>query len=714
MLTAALMLPLLAAGPGAASAGAAARMRVQQLQLVFPLVADDAALRRYTAAVTTPGSPLYEHYRSIPWLARRFGASARTKTRLVAYLRRAGAADIRLDATGLFVDAKLPATTAERLFSTSPRSVHAARAARFTAPASPVSVPARLRGLVTGVVGLDTRPVAAAPALTHAAPASMTGTPSQARTADVSPQTTSGYDPASGIPTGCAAGEAAGGFTPDQYLTAYNYGPLQSTGTLGQGERVALIEIDGFRARDVDTFAQCFGLSVPKINAFGVGFSKPLSPGGEATLDLEVLDAAAPDLASIDVYESRPEASNVLMALTTPLQTSGYKPDVISASLGLCEQQTLQAVGRSGINATEAALEEAADSGITFLAATGDYGSADCATSNSSQATPEPKLAVNYPASSPYVTGVGGTNLVLNSANAIQSQVVWNDGSAITPVAAGGGGFSKLFARPSYQTGTVVENQRTVPDVALLADVAPGYDVYCSAVPDCVNQNQSNPWQTVGGTSAATPLFAGGLALIDELLRLHELQGLGLVNPLLYNIGRNPAQAPQVFDDVAIGTNDVGPYIQADAQPLGCCQSVAGYDAATGWGGVNLNALAQTALSTELPTAGVSVTVPAGQRPVSDQHVLATVSCSGACLFTAYARVTIGRGQPFTDHASLFHMTRPGTRTVTINFSKGQLTRLASALNSGTRVTATVTGAIVDPSYNIERQSPQGHLTITS
>lgn len=710
-----------------ASAGAAvpqsSRARSTRLQLVLPLVADDAALKRYTTAVTTPGSPLYGRHRSIAWLAREFGASPANEQRVVSYLRQAGAADVRIDKTGLFVDATMAQARAERLFSSNERDFRSARGARYSAPAEQPAIPAGLRGLITGVVGLDTEAVAQTPALLHdTARAATSGANANDAvltdrlSAQISPTptaTSSGYDPVSGTVSGCASAESAGGFTPDQYLTAYSYGALQSAGALGQGERVALIEIDGFRESDITTFAQCFGLAVPRINAFGVGVKHALSPGGEATLDLEVLDAAAPDLQSIDVYESQPEASNVLMALTAPLQTSGYKPQIISASLGLCESQTLQAVGRSGINATEAALEEAADSGITFLAASGDYGSADCASSNSSSAAPDPQLAVNYPASSPYATGVGGTNLVLTSANTIQSSLVWNDGAAITPVAASGGGFSSLFSRPSYQTGTVVENERTVPDVALLADVAPGYDVYCSAQPDCINQGSQNPWQTVGGTSAATPLLAGGLALIDQLLRQRSQGGLGLVNPLLYTIGRNPTEAALVYYGVASGSNDVGPYIESDGAPLGCCTAVPGYNAATGWGGINLQELSLQAEAVEPTLSQVSVTVPGAQKPVSATYINATVTCSAACLFTAFSRVTIGTGTPFTDHAALYHLTGPGTKTVKIPFSAGQLTKLKAALAAGTSVTATVTGAIVDPAYNIERQSPQGHLKIT-
>ena len=683
----------------------------RRLQLVLPLVARDSGLSAFASAVTTPGSPRYGDYRSIQWLARRFGASSATRSRVVAYLRHVGASHIRLDATGLFVDAKLPAGTAQRLFSTTLGDYRSGRSA-YTAPTAGVSIPRGLRGLVTGVVGLDTQAIAAVPSSTRhtgsggASPGPGSASPDQATTTS-----SSAYSPETGAPSGCAAGVAAGGFTPNQYLTAYGYNSLQAAHTLGQGERVALIEIDGYRPSDIATFAHCFGLHEPKIAAFSAGVSHPLQPGGESTLDLEVLTAAAPYLQSIDVYESQPQASSVLLALTQPLQTPGFKPQVISASLGLCESQTIDAVGNAGVKASEAALEEASASGISVLAASGDYGSADCVNSSGANALPEPQLAVNYPASSPWVTAVGGTNLALTPQNTILSQVVWNDASAI-PGASGGGGFSQLFQRPSYQGKTVASNRRALPDVALLADIAPGYDVYCTAAPDCVNSTDTSPWQTVGGTSAATPLLAGGFALIDELLRGRQLDGLGLANPLLYEIGRNPAQAPSVFDDVTVGSNDVGPFIQASLEPLGCCAAATGFDEASGWGGVNVAGLAQVALSTERPLVNVGVSVNPAQRPYTAHGVFARVSCSGACLMGALATIRIGRGKPFTDFSNLYHLAKAGRKLVKVTFRAGQLKQLKAALAKHTEATVAVAGAIVDAGGNVERRTASTTLRI--
>jgi kumamolisin len=704
-LVAAVMIAAVRPTPARAAAGSPAPAG-QQLQLVLPLVADQAGLQRFATAVDTPGSPDYGQYESIARLAARFGASQTTRRRVVRLLRAVGARDVRIDATGLFADARLSARRAHRLFGTASARVGGARAARHTAPASRISVPRSLRGLVTGVVGLDTTPVVQPPQVRG----SVGGLFRDELTSPGSGYVCSTTTPCAGVPSGCPIATSAGGFTPNQYLSAYGFTTLEQAASAGRGERVALIEIDGFRTKDVDTFAHCFGLSVPKINGFGVGsVGKPLPPGGEATLDLEVLDAAAPGLKSIDVYESRSDAADTLMALTRPLQNPGFKPDVISASLGLCEAFTVQDVGNAGIRSAESALEEAAASGISFLAASGDDGSADC----TSDGMPTNQLAVNFPASSPWTTAVGGTNFQLDAQNAIVSgsEVVWNDGTVV-PGAAGGGGVSTLFARPAYQNAVVSGGRRAVPDVAMLADIAPGYTIYCSATPSCLNGHSPNPWQTVGGTSAATPLLAGGFALIDQLLRVHQLQPLGLANPLLYRIGGTASLVSQVFNDVTIGSNDVGPFV--GGQPLGCCAAATGYDEASGWGSVNLGGLATQALASQPKIVNVGLSLPATQHPGAAGQISAVITCSGPCLVDAAAAIRIASHRPFVVHSRLYRLARAGTRTTTITFSGKQRTQIRMALAKHQRVLAGVQGAVVDPAGNVERRSRSIVVSINS
>lgn len=695
-LAALLVCACLTAAPVRAATWVGAAPPTGTIALALPLKANIAGLERFASAVSTPGSAQYGRYESVPALAARFGASSATRARVVGYLRSAGATSVKVDVTGLFADATMKIGQAQRLFGTALSRYRTARAGRFVAPSSPSRIPAALRSAVTGVVGLDTQPVFGTPGAilpSGAAWPHTAGSPATEHPADES-----GYPQRTGVPAGCTAATSQSGFTPNQYLTAYGYAPLQGAGLRGQGERVALIEIDGFKYSDLRRFASCFGLSIPAINGFGVGLKRPLSAGGESTLDLEVLDAAAPGLKAVDVYESRPSAVDVLKSLTAPLSNGATKPDVISASLGSCEPATLVTIGYSGLRMVEASLALAASSGISVLASSGDDGSSACLDPSG---RPLPGLAVSYPASSPWVTGVGGTNVSLNPANQIVSQEVWNDAPLV--VAAGGGGLSDLFRRPDYQNGTVGPNRRAVPDVSMLADVAPGYEIYCTASRDCVSGKHDNPWTQVGGTSAAAPLLAGGLALIDQNLRQHRQQNIGLANPLLYKTDHLP-QGPTAISDVVANSNDLGESI--GGKPFGCCTAGPGFDYASGLGSVNVGGLAAIAQTLVPGLATVGVRVPRQPHPVVSRRLLARVSCSGRCLVGAFTRLQVGRSRSrITEKSTAYLLRRAGRRTVTIPFSASALGRLRAALARHARVTATVYGALLDPTGAVDVRS---------
>jgi kumamolisin len=666
----------------------------QQIGLVLPLTADVSGLQRLATNVNTPGSPEYGQFQSLSALAKRFGASPSVRNRVVSFLRGAGATGVKIDATGLFADATMNAAAAERLFGTSLARFHAARAGRYIAPTSAPRIPAGLSGAVAGVVGLDTRPVFARRQTMVAHARFRPGAAGASRNNIVS-----GYSPRSGTPEGCAPAVGAGGFTPNQYLTAYGYEPLRQGGITGQGERVALIEIDGFRYSDLKAFASCYGLRVPKIRAYGVGLKRPLAPGGESTLDLEVLDAAAPGLKEVDVYESRTRASDVLRSLTAPLQNHGRTPQVISASLGTCEPALVASIGYAGVRAVEGALATAAAAGISVLASSGDDGSTACLGASG----PIDTLAVSYPASSPFVTGVGGTNVELNATNAIVNQIVWNDGPI--DLAASGGGKSGLFTRPTYQRGIVPINRRIVPDVSLLADVQPGYEIYCTVKPDCADPTHNSPWVAVGGTSAAAPLFAGGLALTDEVLRKRHRQELGVANNLLYTIARTPS-VRAVFSDVIANDNDLSPYL-GDRKPLGCCSAGPGFDYASGLGSVDVSALAALASVLQPKLAAIAVSVPK-QHPLAARRLSAKLWCSRRCVASAFAWISVGHARPVKLRSDTLVFKGAKTKTVKMRLSPGNVHKIRDGLRAHRTVTATVFGEILDSGGNVESIS-RGH-----
>lgn len=681
--------------------GAAAAQK--PLSLVLPLKTDKAGLERFATAVSTPGSPEYGQFESVAALAARFGAPPRERAKVLRYLRASGASQVKIDGTGLYADATMSVGLVHRLFGADLAEfrTNAASAARFVAPTSAVHIPAGLAGAVTGVVGLDTRPLDSGQSeIPKPAPlvagAGVTGSA-------VNPG--SAYQPRTGTASGCAGGLASGGFTPNQYQGAYGFGPLTAAGLNGTGERVALIEINGYRASDIRAFASCFGLSVPKISQYGVGIKRPLSPvNGETTLDLEVLTAAAPGLKGIDVYESHPLASDVLHALTVPLRNRGRKPDVISASLGSCEADAKHAIGGKNITTVESALQMAAASGISVLSSSGDAGSTSCF---SLEGIPEPRQAVSFPASSPWVTSVGGTNFTLNPDNSLYSQDVWN-----SPSGAGGGGYSILFKRPGYQEGFTAARHRVVPDVAMLADTSPGYAIFCTAKGDCEGAPPTGPWGEFGGTSAGTPLLAGGLAVIDEALRKSGRQDIGLANPLFYKIARSPS-APLVLKDVTTGNDDVFALATNGQRTVGCCDAAVGFDPASGLGGVIMYELSAAANAIVPRLVAVGVGLPRQLHPVRDRHLLADVSCSGRCLMGAYADIYVGRLR-LRQYSGVYLLKRRSHRTIRIGLDSKTLGKLRSALRRHERITATIFGAVVDPSGNIERRSRGRSLTITS
>jgi kumamolisin len=659
-----------------------------QLTLVVPLVADDAGLRRFALAVSTPGSPLYGQFAPVSELAARFGAKPAAAAIVVRYLRGLGAHGVQLSPTRMFVQASLSVAMAERTFGARLALMRDSGGSQFVAPRAPsAGLPPALRGLATGVVGLDTQPLEARAQLQslHGAWRVAAGPP---RAPD---QTPSGYEPRTGTPAGCAGGVNTNGFTPKQYLTAYDYDALHNAGLRGAGERVALIEIDGFRSSDVATFGSCFGIHIPRIRTYTVGFRHPLAPGGETTLDLEVLSAAAPKLASIDVYENSGDAAHVLQAFSAPLTATGPAPQVISASLGICEPFLYAAAGPAGIQAVERDLELAASSGITVLAAAGDQGSSACVKDDGSVV---PMLAVSYPASSWWVTAVGGTNFDLNAANQITGEQAWND-AQLHP-SAGGGGLSVLpFGRPPYQHSVVSLNVRAVPDVSLLADLAPGYAIYCTASgdPTC------GGWGAVGGTSAASPLLAGGLALVDQELAQRHREPLGLVNPVIYALAGS-SLGSTIFHDVSSGDNDLGQWLPADSnhpsgQALGCCTAAAGYDEATGWGSLDLGAFDQAALAIMPAAPAVSLSLLPGQHPLRAHAIYARLGCSASCRAYVGGFLVFGSGN-FVLYSSFRHVGRRGTHVFRIALNARDLQKARAALAAHRPAYAVLSGIAID------------------
>jgi subtilase family serine protease len=571
--------------PATASAGPAASDHTIELLLELR---HPRGLDRFVKAVSDPTSPRYRGYASVESLARRFGASRANRRTALSWLAARGLHGT-MGPSGTYLTVPLTRRRAERLL---PRPAGATASA---AGRPERGVPAGLRGAVSSVAILGEQPRA----FKNVALASRARPPKE-------PREYSSVRPHTGTARGCAAGRIGPGggidppFTPNQFARAYGIDAMRRRGLRGQGQTVALVEIDGFRRRDIAAFDRCFGTATPPIRVVPVfPVRHPFSGGTETTLDLEVLTTAAPRLKRIDVYEGLGTQGGILLTAASALGSQGNRPDVISVSLGICEPMySGHLVIRRALNSVFAT---AAGAGISVLVAAGDTGSSGCRVNGEEGTTALPVRAVSLPSSSPFVTAVGGTNLKLSPKNRIADEFVWNDSPLLA--GAGGGGASVLTAtRPWWQRAPGLERfgvGRIVPDIAALADVFPGYAYYCTS-PECGELPQfADPgWTSIGGTSAATPLMAAATVLADQFAARRGQAQVGFLNPLLYRLGAARRARRGTFFDVRRGDDDLGRLLPANVgggRRLGCCAAGRGYDWASGWGSLKAVGFAKAA-----------------------------------------------------------------------------------------------------------------------
>jgi hypothetical protein len=252
-----------------------------------------------------------------------------------------------------------------------------------------------------------------------------------------------------------------------------------------------------------------------------------------------------------------------------------------------------------------------------------------------------------------------------------------------------------------------------VPDVAMLADVRPGYAVYCTS-PDC-HRSSTYPWASVGGTSAAAPLFAAGIALADQALRAQDKEYLGFLNPVLYAAAAH--WTPSIFNDVTRIGNDVGSFLPGGGGPLGCCTARTGYDEASGLGSVDMAGLEQVAAFVQPHRLGdIKVRVLPHQHPLARNLLELRISCSEAC--RAIADVVVkppGKGaRLFEIYSARFALHQRGSKTVRLRFSTAQLRSLRSAEAHHHSITAVAYGVLTSPTGAFEKYSAPAPFTITS
>ena len=340
---------------------------------------------------------------------------------------------------------------------------------------------------------------------------------------------------------------------------AISYYPLQvaqlydfPAGLDGTGQSVAIVELGGgYASQDIQEYFSGQGLPVPSVLSISVdgATNSPTGstsgPDTEVMLDIEVMGSAAPK-AQIYVYFAPNTDAGFVDAVSTAVHDMQHVPSIVSISWGDAESSWTP----QGAQALDQAFMDAATVGVTVLAAAGDGGSSDGVSDGLAH--------VDFPASSQYVLGCGGTQLTSSGAGGISNEVVWNDQPS---GGATGGGISDVYPLPTWQDRANIPSSanpggrvgRGVPDVAGDADPSTGYTVLVDG-----------QTITVGGTSAVAPLWSGLLARLNQKLG----RPAGFLNPLIYGLSSPDATD---FRDVVSGNN-------------GAYKAGPGWDACSGWG----------------------------------------------------------------------------------------------------------------------------------
>jgi len=382
-----------------------------------------------------------------------------------------------------------------------------------------------------------------------------------------------------------------------QLQVAYDLGPLFRRGITGAGETIVIVDSYGSPTirHDLAVYDAHYGLPAPPSFTI-IQPAGPVPPykknadfegwAGETTLDVQMAHTMAPG-ANILLVETPVSETEGVTGFPQIVRAENYVidhnlGDVISQSFGATEETFPNA---ASVRALRSAYLNAAAHGVTVLAATGDDGVTDVGLD---QVTFYTHRVVDWPASDPLVTAVGGTQLHLDAVgNHTSPDTVWNDtynvaqnelayGNAGPNPDASNGGVSKIFARPWYQNGVarVVGNARGLPDITMSA-----------ACNGAIQNYQSFPgsptgWYLSCGTSEATPLFAGIVALADQVAG----HSLGLINPALYAMkaGNAPGLVP-----VTSGNNTVTFTQGGHTYTIVGYQARRGFNLASGLGTVN-------------------------------------------------------------------------------------------------------------------------------
>ena len=645
------------------------------LALTLPLRNTDQ-LADLLRGLYDPKDSRFGHYLSPDEFTARFGPTAEDYAAVAEFARAHGLQVTAVHPNRTILEVAGPVQTVEETFGVNLGRYQSTAGRQFYAPDAEPSVPAALFGRVSGVLGLDS--------------ASTRHPLYRVRRHALVPLATSAL-------TG-----PAGGLAPTGITTAYNLNTVKETGS---GQTLGLFELDGYTSGDITAYEDQFGLPhVLLQNILVGGFNgKPTATEGplEVTLDIDMQAALAPNAAKILVYEA-PNTDAGLIACYNKIASDNLAKE-ISTSWADYETATSAQI----VSSENKAFMQMAAQGQSIYAASGDTGSyADGA-----------NLVVLDPGSQPYMVGVGGTTLSTNTDGSYASETTWNDYGGD----GSGGGISMNWAIPSYQAGVVSPaslgstTMRNVPDVSLDADPASGYDIYASEVDP--NTGASYGWFTIGGTSAAAPLWAAFTALVNQRRVTNGKPILGFANPAIYATAKGSHYGID-FHDIADGsdndTSDNDTYYPA----------VTGYDDATGWGSFQgANLLADLAVyAVGPPTAHVSAISRLYARNTGTTMIVAgtgfvqgsVITFNGTALKTTFVSSTQLTG---VVPASL--LAKPGTAIIGVTNPGNAQSNLLSAPIYPSLISLTVTpGSISGGLYatgvaTLAQAAPSGGEKVT-
>jgi subtilase family serine protease len=547
-----------------------------KLPLEIGMIANQSGIAGAVKAASNPTSSSYGKYLSISSLASKYGASSGRRNAVTGAFHKYNA-KTSVDVFHLRVVTTITIGTAQKMFGTHWHVYkNTSTGAKSALPVNTPKLPSGLSGNVDTVAGLghvissgssaaaDVVSTKLAPMVVYAG-----GTPT--RTGTISPGCATSTFPSSVFSTA--------GLFPNQIDAAYGISALQAAGFQGQGINLAILGEAPTVTNDVTTFRSCFGFQGTSLKIHNAGSIKPIL---ESSLDAMTVAMVAPKLNRLDLWvkqlgQDNPQGAIELLADPIQATTSGTPlPNVISISYGVCEASAKPYSAARTLFDREAAAIDAL--GITIAVAAGDSGSSACAhgVKQSQLTSYDKQKSASWPAVSPWVLAVGGTNLSLAPGNAIASSGAWNDTAYPPPyqtIAAGGGGVSTTEKRPWWQTAAQTGN-RSLPDAAAFADPAPGYTIVCSSGVQSCPPTSGQTITYVGGTSASTPLVAGMIALWDQFAKQQKWPRPGFIPPMLYYIAKH---APSSLLDITTGTNSV-------FSSVSCCTAGPGYDQATGLG----------------------------------------------------------------------------------------------------------------------------------